>query len=555
MGVGSVGRSQPNSQDNTPRKPIRQQTQPDEGQFRSSNNSQRGFVAQPPTMEDFPEVPHNEYPADGMTQFCRINVPNASDGSSVASNPRPSSRDSHSEYSNSASFTSPEPSLGAPSPTKGLGSSDLSQRSGPEIDKKKTGFFQNRSPFRRKSKSEKDRPQSFQLPTGNRNTWAPSGATSGRPGIPFGRSQVNGRVSPSPEPVDPRASFQLNVGNNVFDVASPDAQRKPQPKQQPDGQDEMAKALAAVKDLTKQSSVRMSADRYAGVSTPVPGSATGSTTSSQPGRARPSHIPDRTRNQPDQSAPPPSYATQQPAPPMSRLGAPQPAHTSRQMQQTTQRYAEQNRSMFSSSSSNSRPGTKGGAPPGSDRAPSPLPLRSTSPRPASYGNSNPNGASQGNLPRAASPNPYLNGGANTNADSRPRAQSTSPVKPRISGQYGINRPQSQYDMPGDRIPRARSPQPPHSAPRVGDEMAVQLAPAPDAGGGYGPPAQYQPRGGAGGRPVSTYGGMAPPGTMPDPRARSKSFGANGGGGGPSGGQQLSRDGRPIWHFCEFLFRP
>ena len=543
LGIGGMGRSQPNSQDNTPRKPVRQAAQPEETQFRTSNNSQRGFGAQMPQREDFPEVPHNEYPEDGMTQFCRTDGPIASDGSSVASNMRPSSRDSHSELSNAASFTSPEPSLGAPSPTKGFNGSDLSQRSGLEGEKKKSGFFQNRSPFRRKSKSEKDGPESFQPPPGNRNTWAPSNTKNTRPGVPFGRNQNNSRVSPSPEPADPRASFQLNVGNNVFDVASPDATRKAQPKQQPDGQDEMARALAAVKDLTKQSSVRMSADRYAGMSTPAAGSVAGSTASSNPSRARPSHVPDRTRNQPDQPGPPPSYSN--PPQPMSRLGAPQPAHTSRQMQQTTQRFAEQNRNMFNSSSPQSRPGTRGNGA-GNDRATSPLPIRSTSPRPASYGSNNAGHSSQGNLPRAASPNPYLNGGGpNANGASRPRAQSTSPVKPRGGDHYGGGRPQSYFGAAAnEQIPRARSPQPQFNAPRGGDEMAIQLAPGP-GGNGYGPPSQYPPRGGAGGRPVSNYGGMAGPGGAPDQRTRSKSFGA----GGPAGGgQQVARDGRPILHY-------
>ena len=71
-------------------------------------------------------------------------------------------------------------------------------------------------------------------------------------------------------------------------------------------------------------------------------------------------------------------------------------------------------------------------------------------------------------------------------------------------------------------------------------MAMQLAPAP-SDRGYPPQGQYAPRGGNGGRPVSTYGGMPQPG-MNDQRMRSKSFGA--------GGQQMSRDGRPVLHFGE-----
>ena len=544
--------SQPNSADNTPRKPIRQQAPPQESFFRSSNHSDRDFQAHP-QRSDFPEVPHNEYPTDGMTQFCRINPPTTSDVSSNASPLRPASRDSQSECSVPTSFTSQDPSLGASSPTKGFNDSDLSQRSAPEAEKKKSGFFQNRSPFRRKSKSEKDRPQSFAASSNNRNTWAPASAGTARPGMPFGRHQANGRISPSPEPVDPRASFQLNIGNNVFDVASPDVQRRVPQKQATDGQDEMAKALAAVKDLTKQSSVRMSADRYAGMSTPVPGSASGSS-SSVPTR---SSMPDRTRHPGDRVAPPPSY-TSQPQQSMSRLGAPQPAHTSRQMQQTTQRFAEQNRSLFNPSSAQSRPGTGGAAAaPGHDRTTSPIPPRAASPRPASYGSNNmnrmsqpnmtravspnPHRMSQGNIPRAASPNPYLNGGGNVSASGRPRAQSTSPVKGRNADPYGAQR-QSYGASPADQIPRARSPQPSFGGSQAGDSMAIQLAPA-SSDQGYAGQTQYPSRGS--GRPMSNYGAMTQAG-MPDQRTRSKSFGVGGG----MGAQQVSRDGRPVIHYGE-----
>ncbi|KAL9048419.1 MAG: hypothetical protein Q9162_007737 [Coniocarpon cinnabarinum] len=542
MGIGSSHvspqASQPNSADNTPRKPYYQQGPPQETSFRSYANSNHSHQAAS-QHGDFPEVPHNEYPVDGMTQFCRIGPPNGSDLSSNASPARPSSRDSQSEYSNPTSFSSQEPSLGAPSPTKGLDGSDLSHRSAPEAAKKKTGLFQNRSPFRRKSKSEKDRPQSIAAGPGNTSSWASNSAGTSRPGMSFGRGQLNNRASPSPEPADPRASFQLNVGNNVFDVASPDAKRHPPQKQTMDGQDEMAKALAAVKDLTKQSSVRASQDRYAASTNPAPNTSSNMNPSA---RGRQAQLPDRT-------AAAPSY-THQPQQPMSRLGAPQPAHTARQMQQTTQRFAEQNRNLFNSPSSQPHPGARAPA-----RPTSPLPMRSTSPRPDTYNNHNmnrmsqpnlpraaspnPHRANQGNLPRAASPNPYLNGGGNPNAGSRPRAQSSSPVKPR--GDPYAGQRQAYGAMPQDQIPRARSPQPGYASPQLGDSMAMQLA-GPPADQAYGQ--HYPPRGGAGGRPVSNYGGM-PQQEMPQ-RGRGKSFG----GGGP---QQFSREGRPVIHFARAMY--
>ena len=526
--------SQPNSADHTPRKPMRQHNEPHEASFRSSGNSSRGY---PPAPQpgDFPEVPHNEYPTDGMTQFCRINPPNGSDLSSNVSPGRPSSRDSQSEYSNPTSFSSQEPSLGSGSPTKGLDGSSISQRATSEAEQKKSGFFQNRSPFRRKSRSGKDQPQSFAAPSSNRNTRAHGSAGAGRRGMPFTRNQQHGRMSPSPEPADPRASFQLNVGNNVFDVASPDVHRKGPPQQAAGDQDEMARALAAVKDLTKQASVRMPANASGGPSM----------------RGRQTQLPDRTTAAR-------SHAGQtQPQQPPSRLGAPQPAHTARQMQQTSQHFAAQNRNMFNSPSPQSRPSTHIGQQPG--RPTSPMPMRSTSPRPDVYGNGNmnrmsqpnlpratspnPNRMSQGNLPRAASPNPYLQGDGNPNSGSRPRAQSTSPVKSRNADPYAAQRT-SYGGANGEQIPRARSPRPGYAGSQAGDGMAMQLAPAPSDRGSV-PQGQYPPRPSNGGRPMSTYGGTAQQGGIPG-RSRSKSFG-----GGATGGQQVSKDGRPVLHFGEW----
>ncbi|GME25614.1 Fps/Fes/Fer/CIP4-like protein [Neofusicoccum parvum] len=75
---------------------------------------------------------------------------------------------------------------------------------------------------------------------------------------------------PDSEPVDPRANFQLNVGKNVFDVASPDKRRQEATNTGGDEADPIAQALAELKAPSKQSSLRMTADRYAGLATPAP---------------------------------------------------------------------------------------------------------------------------------------------------------------------------------------------------------------------------------------------------------------------------------------------
>lgn len=510
---------------------------------------------QAPQRDDIPEVPHNEYPMDGMTQFCRLGPP--SERSSAASPVRPASRDSQSEYSNPTSFSSQEPSQGSRSPTKQFSDLGGSQISGDEVQKKRSGFFQNRSPFRRKSKSEKERPQSGSVvaPGSNQN-WAPGGALQGSNGggSPTRQTRHYGQVShgsnksadvpsPSPEPADPRANFQLNVGNNVFDVASPDARRSQNPTTNGTEElDPIAKALAELKGLGKQSSVRMSADRYHGVASPGPG------TPNDLNKPLPS---DRHAiNSKHHGAPPPTYDQ----PPVGHLGAPQPAFTSRQMQQTTQRYLDQSKNMFNPSSRydqqqgpssrsvpNSRPGTQGsGSGDFQSRATSPAPMRSTSPRPGLYDSHQRQGPQ-----RAMSPNPQMMAGAQSNHP-RPRAQSSSPVKGR-NDSYGNRGPGTA--SPSYGMPRAASPQPqfnrmPNERPASRNEMAMQLAPV--SSNGY-PSQQAQPRGRpigqqGGGRPVSQY--VSAPQGVNGPQARTRSRSV-------ADGRQFTKDGVPILHYCKF----
>ncbi|KAL9075257.1 MAG: hypothetical protein Q9157_004066, partial [Trypethelium eluteriae] len=359
---------------------------------------------------DIPRIPYNEHPMDGMTQFCRLGPP--SDRSSTIPSPshdRPSSQGSQSEYSNPTSFSSADHSMGAPSPTKQMDIPAPLSTSNDNSPKKKGGFFQSHSPFRRRDKDSSTDSASITPTAGSRSTWRssqppPVSANSSPTKIPRSYISRNGAsASPDPDPADPRANFQLNIGQNVFDVASPDARPTsragPTKSQAAAEEDPIAAALAELKGVTKQSSIRMSADRYHGLSTPAPGSASGSQASA-PGPLVTS------QSRAEGRTPPPGYSPstdtpRQAAPSSSaagsRLGAPQPAFTARQMQQTTQKYVAGKHDVFGSG--NGRAGSNsqhpsstttgrsangssgGGAPSTINRAPSPGIPRATSPRP------------------------------------------------------------------------------------------------------------------------------------------------------------------------------
>ncbi|KAG9557884.1 hypothetical protein KCV01_g21800, partial [Aureobasidium melanogenum] len=150
---------------------------------RSQKSQQSAVVAQPPrrssqqaappvnAYQDFPKVPHNEYPMDGMTQFCRLGPP--SDRSSIPSPTRPED-DSHSEVSNANSFSSIEPPT-SPMKLNGSTVSTSSQQEDKTLQKRRSGFFQNHSPFgRRKSKHENAAPASISNAPAQRNTWGPA---------------------------------------------------------------------------------------------------------------------------------------------------------------------------------------------------------------------------------------------------------------------------------------------------------------------------------------------------------------------------------------------
>lgn len=278
-------------------------------------------------------VPHDPYPMDGMTMLCRTGPGGpASDRSSQLTSNRPSSRDSHSDYSNPTSFSSMEPPSGATSPIKE--DPPTSQSPTKVVMKKKSGFLKNHSPFRRKSTKENQ----SQSQT-NRNTWHAASATRRTP-LNFTQEAQNllPDRTQSPEPIDANASLALGVGQNVFPVSNTDTKNQPAPARKKEEDDPIALALAELKVVTlgKQSSVRMSADHYHGISTPVPGSETSGTRSvPTPGRHDAAAV--------KRGTPPPTY---QPQNQVSRLGVPPPAVTSKAMKEATKKATSQTRNIF-----------------------------------------------------------------------------------------------------------------------------------------------------------------------------------------------------------------
>ncbi|CAG9999091.1 unnamed protein product [Clonostachys byssicola] len=286
------------------------------------------------------EVPHDPYPMDGMTMLCRTGPP--SDLSSQVTSNRPSSKDEASDYA--TSFSSVEPPSGKTSPTK----QDPPPEASPEkrVFKKKSGFFQNHSPFRRKSVKEAQNPVQS-----NRNTWHASSfqktESPRRPQL-FSRGSTQSKNllqdrTASPEPIDANASVALGVGQNVLPVTRPETNKRHEAepaKPEVDENDPIAMALAELKGVTlgKQSSVRMSADHYHGIATPAPGPnasmshsvpAPGSrdTAAVNRGTPPPSYQPGQT--QPSRAQPAPAQTAQparaQPAPAPSVRAQPTPA--------------------------------------------------------------------------------------------------------------------------------------------------------------------------------------------------------------------------------------
>lgn len=479
--------------------------------------SQHGEIAPPA------QIPHNEYPHEGMTMFVR-NGPPSMAGSALTSNTRPSSRDSQSDYSNPTSYTSADPMSRNTSPTKpppinGVGMPGMTSFSPDKaIQKKRSGFFSN-SPFRRKSKKDVENPVSnrhtFNVNSSSRvpnfnaseisNTStqsSPVRSTQSRQGQnPFNRPNTsNANRMDSEEPVDPRASFQLNVGNNVFDVASPDnasSQSTPRANGRKGftishpADDPIAQALADLKQnsttglgMGKQASMRIAADRYMGVKTPGPDSTA---------LARPSAISaasaDRLRGQGSTATPPPAYD----APPSrgggSALGVPQPAFTSKEMRKRTDEWGGS--PAASSGYTTSRPVSSNGM---RSRSPGPAQMRAASPQPQ-YQDHRAWSPAPAQM-RARSPAPPMN--------QNMRARSPAPP---VDLRHGPSKGAAHF--------RTSSPNPYPQVRSGGIGMEMQLS-SQDVQR-YDPGSGRSRQGMSGQRPASSYGGGGD--AYADPRGR------------------------------------
>lgn len=499
---------------------------------------------------EFAPVPHDPYPMDGMTMLCRTGNPNGSDlGSQISAtsgSERPTSRDEHSDYSAPTSFSSRDPPSGMSSPVKQDPPASPSSDKDKKMMKKKSGFFQNKSPFSRR-KSIKD---AKEVAPNNRNTWhySQNRANSDRPQLQGGGSFQNllpDRATASPDPIDANADVAINVGENVLPVKLPGRQ-KPATEPEPQEDDPIAQALAELRGVTvgKQSTVRMSADHYHGIATPAPGA--------QPfSRSMPPMGANGVVAAGMRGTPPPSYDQ-----PVQRLGVPAPACTSRAMKETSQKYTQQTRSLFSGDRPGSRPTTRGSDMP---RAASPAPPRGTSPRP-------------GMNNRSASPNPYAasqrssmnsrqgsfqmdNGAPNRNSaqghyrqnspNDMARTASPSPYHSPSAGEYGRPNSRGDYGRPSSRGDYGRPASRAGSSFSGGPDMARGPSPAPTENS-YAGSAR-----GRGGRPGTSQGnrGMSlyePPGAVaPASRQRSKSV--------ADGARQYTREGRLILHFARAMY--
>jgi hypothetical protein len=463
----------------------------------------------------FAAVPHDPYPLDGMTMLCRTGPP--SDLSSQPQSARPSSRDSQSDYSNPTSMESQELRSGKSSPIKQQVQEMAPPAAEKRVLKKKSGFFQNHSPFRRKSTKD---PQPL---ASNRNTWHASHSQE----TPARRPQLYSNEPPnllgdrtnSPDPIDANASLALNVGENVFPVTTPDMERRGAVAdgraQDQEETDPIALALAKLKVVgtEKQSLDRISADRYHGISTPAPGTLPLNMSVAAGLRG----------------TPPPSYDQ-----PIQRLGVPPQAHTKKSMQETSQKFVEGTRSLFSpgnrpgsgyGGAPGSRPGTRGNDMP---RAASPAPPRSASPRPGMIDDPR-----RGY--RSASPNPH------SGSQRAPSHMNAAPKRGSDQGYYRQNSPHN--------IQRAVSPAPYRdygrpSSSHVPNDMPAQLVQGGDDRFG-------SQRGRSAGRPGTSSGSRAmglyePGGPIQGPsRQRSKSVAD------PS--RQYTREGRPVLHYGKLIF--
>ncbi|KAL5627952.1 hypothetical protein BROUX41_002700 [Berkeleyomyces rouxiae] len=557
---------------------------------------QQGQVTIPAPGPKVTNVPLDPYPVAGQIDYDGMESPSNPDSKIGHTQPPACDSEDRSGHSDPASISNIE-STGAPTSVSRLADHEhVASTNIPETDKrvmkKRSGFFQSHSPFRRKSTKDKDTithpphpyspqkqtttqhqhsqsdqlqrtstgpghapPQQHvqQLPPqaisqssvevksssmSSRNTWSvkqnhgakqpnaypphqvqhqqqhqPQQQQQQQHLPPTSRLITSGRDA-SPDPIEANATLALGVGPNVLPVSTDSGRNRGGSSPTKDEDHPIAMALAELKDVSanvKQSSSRVSIDRYAGIATPGPGFSANSAVQAA-----------------KRGTPPPSYDQQ-----VQRLGAPPPAHTARAMKEASEKFVGQTRNMFGesgnySSASLPRTGTRH-VPRGSgdSRSTSPAPLRNPSRM----------GDDRRSSHRSVSPGPQ-GGHQQVRSSSRVSMHNNSMNK-RVSDQS--------YYRPDTRNgPMDHSSQSRPGSSHMGGDMSMQLASPSDAD--YGMQIER-----AGSRPASRPGtsnssrttGFYDNNSQGSSRQRSKSVAD------PS--RQYSRDGRPILHLARAMY--
>ncbi|RPA83678.1 hypothetical protein BJ508DRAFT_207045 [Ascobolus immersus RN42] len=465
---------------------------------------------------------HNDYPLDGMTMYCRATP---SDRSSASSPARPPSSHASSDYSSATSVSSGSDTIPTPSERQERALQQKEQQLREQHQLLQQREQQQQLLQQREQQQQLEQQERDDTPTvRSRGTWSASsappralttpnlgGSTSSRhtPALTFGNEHVD-----NSEPIDPRASLALNIGGNVFDIATPALDRntpskkeeKP-PAEEAEPLDPIAQALAELKGATKgtpapreppqqpQSPLdfRKSADRYYGLQTPAPG-----TPVPQPSTPAPLRKNTEPAAAAQRGTPPPSYHS-----PVKRstLGTPAPAFTAAEMKERTREYQEKSQFMLEgppimpAAQAEMRPGTRGsdrtrtasrqsgrGSVGGRDsvigfsgpepaHTPSPAPTRSISPRPQSYSEQQQQQHTATPQPqptnynRSRSPAPYAVSRPPTQTSMRPGTQASNRPGTAAPGQYqAYSRAASPNPMTGGELvmanARGNSPAPP-----------------------------------------------------------------------------------------------
>ena len=466
----------------------------------------------------------NEYPPEGITQFCR------QDSGSMRHGGRPTSSRHSSSSSVLSASEAPTNSTSEPtafqtnSPTKSMGPPSpkvLQRRDKSSVDLatspgKKSSFwnFGSKSP---KQGTPKATPPTSPLKSSKS---APSGMAISVPNLdiasagPQRRDPGNrSRRERSEEPIAHGASVMLNIGNNVLEVNNPDARNPTKYEEPVDTTDPLMAALEDLKIASKTPRMSSSPTKRSSVDTQqadspiyqpyrppsrqdVNMSSMRSSTSQNLRTSQQSQTPPSRGNPssqtPSRSTPPPIYDTRR-----NTLGAPPPAHSAAEMERTRRQFATQVQQVLGTGPT-ARPGT------------SQIPPRSTSPRPMSrqsqFEDDSYSGRPGSSMsmnrqdlpPRTRSPGPQQRG--QYQQDVPARSRSPAPGRPMSRQEMEYTRPTSRQDYDHRRT---ASPAPYQSQQRgMYVDDALRRSPSPQ------PYTRAPSPGPVAGRPRSSAAGVA-----------------------------------------------